>query len=252
MDGNGIVRGRDTVEGRNPVSELLRTQRKVEGILAAKGLDPSGRRIIDRARELGIGVEYVDRRRLDKVSRTGAHQGIIALVEEFRYAEGPKTIIEKARAMGQVPLVVVLDRVSDPHNLGAVIRTAHCCGVHGVIIPERNAAGVTPTAVKAAAGAAGYIPVAQVTNTVRALERMKDMGLWIAGADMDGEIMYKADLKGPLALVAGSEGKGLGRLVREKCDFLVSVPMKGVLSSLNVSVATGVLLYEVLRQREYQ
>ncbi|MGI6702666.1 MAG: 23S rRNA (guanosine(2251)-2'-O)-methyltransferase RlmB [Clostridia bacterium] len=252
MDGDGIARGCDTVEGRNPVSELLRTQRKVERILAAKGLDPTGRRIVDRARGMGICVEHVDRRRLDKLSRTGAHQGIIALVEQFRYAEGHEVIIEGARAVGQDPLVVVLDRVSDPHNLGAVIRTAHCCGAHGVIIPKRNAAGVTPAAVKAAAGAAGYMPVAQVTNTARALEQMKDMGLWIAGADVDGEIMYKADLKGPIALVAGSEGKGLSRLVREKCDFLVSVPMKGVLSSLNVSVATGVLLYEVLRQREYQ
>jgi 23S rRNA (guanosine2251-2'-O)-methyltransferase len=241
----------DMVEGRNPVAELVKAQRKIKKLIAAKGLDPVGSRIINMARDTGINVEYLDRKELDRMSRTGAHQGVIALVEKFRYAKGLEDIVEKAKDKGEDPLVVVLDRINDPHNLGAVIRTAYCCGAHGIVIPKRNAAGVTPAAVKTSAGAAEYIPVVQVTNTVRALEQLKEMGLWIAGADMDGGAMYRADLKGPIALVAGSEGRGLGRLVKEKCDFLVSVPMKGKLSSLNVSVAAGVLLYEVLRQREY-
>lgn len=243
--------GLDLVEGRNSVAELVKTRRRVHKLLAAKGIDRAGERIISDALKRGIKVEYMDRKELDKISRTGAHQGFIALVERFRYAEGLDTIVEAARSRGEDPLVVVLDRICDPHNLGAIIRTAYCCGAHGIVIPKRNAAGVTPAVVKASAGAAGHIPVAQVTNTVRAIEQLKEMGLWIAGADMDGEVMYTTDLKGPLALVAGSEGKGLSRLVRGKCDFLVSVPMKSGFSSLNVSVAAGVLLYEALRQREY-
>lgn len=252
MNENGIVRGFDRVEGRNPIVELLRSQRKIEKILCIKGLDPSGSKIIDEAKGKGIDVGYIDRHEMDSISQTGAHQGIIALVEKFQYAKGPEAIIQKACAKGQEPIAVVLDRINDPRNLGAIIRTAHCCGAHGIIIPKRNAAEITPAAVKSAAGAVEHMVVARVPNTVHTLEKMKDMGFWIAGADMDGEVMYDADLKGPIALVVGSEGKGLGRLVRERCDFLVSVPMKGVLSSLNVSVATGVLLYEVLRQREYQ
>jgi 23S rRNA (guanosine2251-2'-O)-methyltransferase len=251
MERKDLPEGLDLVEGRNPVAELIKAQRRVNRLLAAKGVDRTGERIINDALKRGIKVEYVDRKELDRISRTGTHQGFIALVERFRYAEGPEAIVETARNRGEDPLVVVLDKICDPRNLGAIIRTAYCCGVHGIVIPKRNAAGVTPAAVKASAGAAGYIPVAQVTNTVRAIEQLKEMGLWIAGADMDGEIMYRADLKGPLALVAGSEGKGLGRLVREKCDFLVSVPMKNDFSSLNVSAAAAVLLYEALRQREY-
>ncbi len=249
MNKGKSIKGFDSVEGRHPVLELLKTQRKVERLLAAEGIDPPGRRIVEQARGKGIEVEYMGRKQLDSLSLTGHHQGIIALVEEFRYAEGPEAIIEKARAKGQEPLVVVLDKVKDPHNLGAVIRTAYCCGVHGVIIPKRNAAKVTPAVIKAAAGAAAHISIAQVTNLVRAIEQMKDLGLWIAGGDMEGEVMYNAGFKGPIALVVGSEGKGLSRLVRDSCDFLVKIPMKGSLSSLNVSVATGVLLYEILRQR---
>ncbi|HOC08264.1 MAG TPA: 23S rRNA (guanosine(2251)-2'-O)-methyltransferase RlmB [Bacillota bacterium] len=251
MERKGLPEGLDLVEGRNPVAELIKAQRKVNRLLAAKGVDRTGERIIGDALDRGIKVEYVDRKELDRISRTGAHQGFIALVERFRYAEGPEAIVETARGKGEDPLVVVLDKISDPHNLGAIIRTAYCCGAHGIVIPKRNAAGVTPAVIKASAGAADSMPVTRVTNTVRAIEQLKEMGLWIAGADMDGELMYGADLKGPLALVAGSEGKGLSSLVREKCDFLVSVPMKNDFSSLNVSVAAGVLLYEALRQREY-
>ena len=239
----------DLVEGRNPVAELIKTCRRVNVLLAAKGVDRTGERIINEARDRGVKVEWVDRKILDRMSQTGSHQGIIALVERFCYAGGPETIAEAARSKGEDPLVVVLDKICDPHNLGAIIRTAYCCGAHGIVIPKRNAAGVTPAVIKSSAGAVEHLPVVQVTNTVRVIEQLKEMGLWIAGADMGGEVMYKADLGGPLALVVGSEGGGIRRLVREKCDFLVSVPMKGDLSSLNASVAAGVLLYEVLRQR---
>jgi len=251
VDKTGYRKEYDLVEGRNPVAEMLEAGRKAKKLLAAKGLDGSAERIIKQAEESGIQIERVDRGYLDRLSRTKAHQGIIALVDKFRYADGLDTIIERARGKKEDPFVVVLDRVNDPHNLGAVIRTSYCCGVHGIVIPKRNAAGVTPVAVKSSAGAAEYLPVLRVANTVRALEEMKDRGFWIAGADMDGEVMYQTDLKGPLALVFGSEGRGIGRLVKEKCDFLVSIPMKGSISSLNVSVAAGVLLYEALRQREF-
>ncbi len=251
MDKNDSIKGFDKVEGRNPVLELLNSQRKIERLIVAKGLNPAGYKIVEGAKRKGIRVEYVPRQRLDNLSEKGNHQGLIALTEKFRYAEGPKAIIEEVRAKGQEPLIVVLDKVKDPHNLGAVIRTAHCSGAHGVIIPKRNAAKVTPTVIKSAAGATEHIPIARVTNIVRTIEKMKVLGLWVAGADMDGDIMYNADFNGPIALVAGSEGKGLSRLVRDRCDFLVKVPMKGTITSLNVSVAVGVLLYEVLRQRQY-
>ncbi len=252
MDKKDFIKGYDTVEGRNPVAEILKAKRSAKKLLAAKGLDRSGEEIIKQAQSMGIKIEYVDRSQLDKLSRTKSHQGIIALVEKFRYAEGLDVVIDMARETKEDPLVVVLDRISDPHNLGAIIRTAYCCGAHGIIIPRRNAVGVTPVVVKSSSGATEYLPVVQVTNTVRILEEMKDKGFWIAGADMDGEVMYKADLKGPLALVLGSEGRGIGRLVKEKCDFVVSIPMKGSISSLNVSVAAGVLLYEAIRQREFR
>ncbi len=252
MDKEDLSQGYDTVEGRNPVIEILKSRRSIKKLVAAKGLDHSGNKIIKQAKDLGLRVEYVDRGQLDRLSQTGAHQGIIALVAKHRYAGGPEVIIDRARSRSQEPLVVVLDKINDPHNLGAIIRTAYCSGAHGIIIPKRNAVGVTPVVVKSAAGATEYLPVVQVTNIARTLEQMKDMGLWIAGADMDGQEMYSTDLKGPLALVVGSEGKGISRLVKEKCDFIVSVPMKGDISSLNVSVAAGVLLYEVLRQREFK
>lgn len=252
MDMKGYQQEYDMVEGRNPVAEMLKAGRTVKKLLAAKGTDCLAAVIIKQAQQLGIQVERVDRRRLDELSQTKAHQGIIALVDKFRYADGVDTLIYRAQRENKHPLAVILDRVNDPHNLGAVIRTAYCCGAHGVVIPKRNAAGVTPAAIKASAGATYHLPVVRVTNIVRTLEEMKDKGFWIAGADMDGKLMYKTDLKGPLALVLGSEGKGMGRLVREKCDFVVSVPMKGSIASLNVSVAAGILLYEALRQREFE
>lgn len=239
----------DLVEGRNPVMEALKSGREVERIYAAKGLQGAGKRIIEQARDMGVRVEYSDRRMLDGISVTGAHQGIIAEVSKFRYSEDLEGIINDAREKGQIPLVIILDKITDPHNLGAIIRTANCCGAHGVIIPRRNSAGVNSTVIKASAGAVEHIPIVQAINLVRAIEELKRMGLWIAGADMDGQPMYNADLKGALGLVIGSEGKGISRLVKEKCDFIVSIPIKGEIASLNASVAAGVLMYEILRHR---
>ncbi|MBA1336425.1 MAG: 23S rRNA (guanosine(2251)-2'-O)-methyltransferase [Firmicutes bacterium] len=239
----------DLVEGRNPVMEVLKSGREVERIYAAKGLQGAGKRIIEQALDMGVRVEYSDRGMLDSISVTGSHQGIIAEVSKFRYSEDLEGIINGAREKGEAPLVIILDKITDPHNLGAIIRTANCCGAHAVIIPRRNSAGVNSTVIKASAGAVEHIPVVQVTNLVRAIEELKGMGLWIAGADMEGESMYNADLKGALGLVIGSEGKGISRLVKEKCDFIVSIPMKGEISSLNASVAAGVLMYEILRHR---
>ncbi|MDI6706479.1 MAG: 23S rRNA (guanosine(2251)-2'-O)-methyltransferase RlmB [Bacillota bacterium] len=239
----------DLVEGRNPVMEVLKSGREVERIYAAKGLQGAGKRIIEQALDMGVRVEYSDRGMLDSISVTGSHQGIIAEVSKFRYSEDLEGIINGAREKGEAPLVIILDKITDPHNLGAIIRTANCCGAHAVIIPRRNSAGVNSTVIKASAGAVEHIPVVQVTNLVRAIEELKGMGLWIAGADMEGESMYNADLKGALGLVIGSEGKGISRLVKGKCDFIVSIPMKGEISSLNASVAAGVLMYEILRHR---
>jgi 23S rRNA (guanosine2251-2'-O)-methyltransferase len=241
----------DVVEGRNPVAETLKSGRDILGIMAAKGLQGSAKQIIQTAQDMGIEVEYLDRKELDRLSSTGSHQGIMAKVPRFVYAEGPEEMIERARERGEKPLVIILDKITDPHNLGAIIRTACCCGAHGVVIPKRNAAGVTPSAVKASAGATEHIPIARVTNLASAIDRMKNKGLWIAGADSGGQLMYKTDLNVPLGLVIGSEGKGIGRLIKNKCDLLLRAPMEGVVSSLNASVAAGIVMYEILRQRKY-
>lgn len=240
----------DIIEGRNPVLEALKGSRTVAKLLAAKGLQGSARKIINLAENSGIKIEYIDRTELDRIADTSAHQGIMALTSRFRYTEGIKQLIDKAKENQEHPFIIVLDKIKDPHNLGAIIRTGHCCGAHGIVIPKKNAVSVTPTVVKASAGAVEHIPVVQVTNIARTLEEMKDMGLWIAGADMNGQIMYNVQLIGPLGLVIGNEGKGVSRLVKEKCDFTVRIPMKGSISSLNASVAAGVLMYEILRQRE--
>jgi len=237
------------VEGRNPVLEALRSGRTIEKILVARGSHESSiREIIAKARERKIVIQEVDRQRLDQISESGAHQGVIAFVTPYSYVE-VEDILKRASDKGEDPFVIVLDEITDPHNLGSVLRTAECCGAHGVIIPKRRAVGLTPAVVKASAGAVEYIPVAKVTNISAALEELKKHGLWIAGADMDGAEYTKQDLKGPLALVIGGEGTGIGRLVKEKCDFLVSIPMKGRIESLNAAVAAAVLMYEVVRQR---
>jgi len=237
------------LEGRNPVVEALRTGRTIEKILVAKGTREGAiREILRMAKDMGIVIQEVDRRRLDNISQTGAHQGIIALATPYTYAT-VEDMLRKAQELKELPFVVVLDGVEDPHNLGAVIRTAECCGVHGIIIPKRKAVGLTPTAVKASAGAVEHVLIARVTNIASTLEMLKEKGLWVIGADVEGKPYAFQDMKVPVALVIGGEGKGLRRLVKEKCDFIVGIAMKGKINSLNASVAAGILMYEVLRQR---
>ena len=237
------------IEGKNPVLEALKSGRTVEKLLIARGsTEGSIREIFRRARDSKIIIQEVDRQRLDEISQSGAHQGVIAYVTPYHYAE-VEDMLARAKERGEAPFLVVLDEITDPHNLGAVIRTAECCGAHGVIIPKRRSVGLTPAAIKASAGAVEYLPVAKVTNIVRTLEDLKQRGIWIAGADVQGTGYTVQDLRGPIALVIGSEGKGIGRLIREKCDFLIKIPLKGRIESLNASVAAGILMYEVVRQR---
>jgi len=237
------------VEGRNPVLEALRSGRTIEKILISKGLrEGSIREIIKKAREQKIIVQEVNRSRLDELSFSKAHQGVIAFVTPYTYVTVDEILL-RASQRNEDPFIIVLDGITDPHNFGSILRTAECCGAHGVIIPKRRSVGLSPAAIKASAGAAEYVPVAKVTNIPSILDELKKQGLWVAGADMRGQIHTKADLRGPIALVIGSEGNGLSRLVREKCDFLISIPMKGKIESLNASVAAGILMYEIMRQK---
>lgn len=237
------------LEGRNPVMEALRAGKTIEKILVAKGnREGAISDILKIAKEKKIVIQEVDRRRLDSISQTGSHQGVIALTTPYNYAS-VEDILERAQQANEPPFVVVLDCIEDPHNLGAIIRTAECCGVHGIIIPKRKAVGLTPTVVKASAGAVEYVLVARVTNIASTLELLKERGLWVVGAEAEAKPYTLEDMKGPIALVIGGEGKGLRRLVKEKCDYLVGIPMKGKINSLNASVAAGILMYEVLRQR---
>ena len=238
------------IEGRNAVREALRAGIAVDKLYIARGgTDRTLGRIAAQARELGVVVAEVDRRKLDAMSATGSHQGVIAIAAVREYAE-VDDLLNAAREKGEPPLLVVCDELSDPHNLGAVIRTAECAGAHGVIIPKRRSAGLTAIVAKTSAGAVSYLPVARVPNLTAALKELKERGLWVFGTAADGGTsLYQADLKGPAVLVIGSEGDGMGRLVREQCDFLVSIPMKGKLNSLNASAAAAVVLYEAVRQR---
>ena len=238
------------IEGRNAVIEALRAGTAVDKVYIAKGeTDATLGHIASTARGKGIVVVEADRRKLDGMSRTHSHQGVIALAAVREYAS-VSDILQSARDKGEAPLVVVCDELSDPHNLGAVIRTADAAGAHGVIIPKRRSAGLTAIVAKTSAGAVSYLPVARVANLTALLRELKEEGLWGFGTAADGDrLLYDADLKGPAAIVIGSEGDGMTRLVRESCDFLVSIPMKGRISSLNASAAAAVLLYEALRQR---
>lgn len=200
------------------------------------------------AAKRGTLIKYVEKQRLDQMSETGKHQGVIASAAAYRYAE-VEEILQKAREKGEPPFIFLLDNIEDPHNLGAIIRTANLAGAHGVIIPKNRAVGLTATVAKASAGALNFTPVAKVTNLGAAIEELKKEGLWFVCADMGGTQMYQLDLRGPIGLVIGNEGSGVGRLVREKCDFVASIPMKGDIDSLNASVAAGVLAYEIVRQR---
>ena len=238
------------IEGRNAVIEALRAGTAIDKIYLARGeTDATLGHIASTARNKGVVVAEADRRKLDGMSRTKSHQGVIAVAAVREYAD-VDDILGAAREKGEPPLIVVCDELSDPHNLGAVIRTAECAGAHGVVIPKRRSAGLTAIVAKTSAGAVSYLPVARVPNLTAALKDLKERGLWVFGTAADGGTsLYQADLKGPAVLVIGSEGDGMGRLVREQCDFLVSIPMKGRLNSLNASAAAAVVLYEAVRQR---
>ena len=240
------------LEGRKSVLEALNHEKPIDRILVrcdrGKQVEGTLRMIVAKARERKIAVQEVERAKLDETSETGHHQGVIALCPAVPYVE-ISDILAIARERGQAPFVIVLDGVTDPHNLGAVMRTAESSGAHGIIIPKRRAVGLTGTVAKTSAGAINHIAVARVNNISRALEELKTAGLWIACADMDGTSLYETDLSGPIALVLGAEGEGISRLVSENSDFAVSIPMLGKIGSLNVSVAAGVLAYEVVRAR---
>lgn len=240
----------DIIEGRNAVLEALRAGRAIDKIYIAKGdVDKTLGHIASKARAAGCVVVEADRRKLDSMSQTHAHQGVVALAAVRTYCSIDE-ILAIAEERGEAPFVIVCDEVSDPHNLGAIIRTAECAGVHGVIIPKRRSAGLTAIVGKTSAGAAEHMAVARVPNLTAALKTLRDRGLWIFGSAAEGTSpLWKADLTGPICLVIGSEGDGMGRLVQETCDFLVSIPMHGKVSSLNASAAAAVLIYEALRQR---
>lgn len=238
------------IEGRNAVIEALRTGTPIDKIYLAKGdTDKTLGHIASRARSAGVVVVEADRHKLDNMSRTHAHQGVIALAAVREYVS-VQSLLDAAAQKGEAPLLVVCDEISDPHNLGAILRTAECAGAHGVIIPKRRSAGLTAIVAKTSAGAVSYMPVARVANLASTLEELKKQGVWIFGTAADGTTtLYEADLKGPAAIVIGSEGSGMSRLVAQHCDFLVRIPLRGSISSLNASAAASVLLYEAVRQR---
>ncbi|MCM1540760.1 MAG: 23S rRNA (guanosine(2251)-2'-O)-methyltransferase RlmB [Blautia sp.] len=238
-----------TIEGRNAVIEAFRSGKTIDKLYILDGCQDGSVMTIKReARKQDTMVKYVTRERLDQMSDTGKHQGVIAVMAAYEYAE-VEDILAAARKKGEDPFILILDNIEDPHNLGAIIRTANLAGVHGIIIPKNRAVGLTATVAKTSAGALNYTPVAKVTNLAQTIEDLKKEGLWFVCADMGGTTMYQLNMKGPIGLVIGSEGQGVGRLVREKCDMAAAIPMKGDIDSLNASVAAGVLAYEIVRQR---
>lgn len=249
MDDRGTQQD-NLIEGRHAVQEALRAGRTVEKVLVARGSGQSEgiRRLMAQAKDKGAVVQVVDARKLDALSETGHHQGVIAMGTPVRYVE-PEEILAAARATGRPPLIVALNEVTDPHNLGAVLRTAEVMGVHGVVLPKHRSASLSPGTLRASAGAAAHIPIAKVTNLGAFLADMKKEGLWVTGADMDGEPLHQCDLTGPMVLVVGGESKGLGHVVKKSCDRTVSIPMAGKTGSLNASVACAIILYEIVRQR---
>ena len=238
-----------TIEGRNAVMEAFRSGKTIDKLFVLKNCqDGPVNSILREARKHDVIVSFVTKERLDQMSKTGKHQGVIASAAAYEYAE-VEDILNLAREKGEPPFIFLLDNIEDPHNLGAIIRTANLAGAHGVIIPKRHAVGLTATVAKTSAGALNYTPVAKVTNLGATMEELKKEGLWFVCADMGGTTMYDLNLTGPIGLVIGNEGEGVGRLVKEKCDFVASIPMKGDIDSLNASVAAGVLAYEIVRQR---
>ena len=238
-----------TIEGRNAVIEAFRAGRPIDKVYIQDGCQDGPILTIKReARKRDVLIKYAAKERLDQMSETGKHQGVIACAAAYEYAE-IEDMFRLAEQQGEPPFFVLLDNIEDPHNLGAIIRTANLAGAHGVIIPKNRAAGLTAVVARTSAGALNYTPVAKVTNLAKTIEELKEKGLWFVCADMDGTRMYDLDLKGPIGLVIGSEGDGVGRLVKEKCDMTAAIPMKGDIDSLNASVAAGVLAYEIVRQR---
>lgn len=238
-----------TIEGRNAVMEAFRSGKTIDKLFVLKNCqDGPVNSILREARKHDVIVSFVAKERLDQMSKTGKHQGVIASAAAYEYAE-VEDILNLAWEKGEPPFIFLLDNIEDPHNLGAIIRTANLAGAHGVIIPKRHAVGLTATVAKTSAGALNYTPVAKVTNLGATMEELKKEGLWFVCADMGGTTMYDLNLTGPIGLVIGNEGEGVGRLVKEKCDYVASIPMKGDIDSLNASVAAGVLAYEIVRQR---
>ncbi len=238
-----------TIEGRNAVLEAFRSGKTIDKLFVLDGCqDGPVKSIVREAKKHDTIITYVAKERLDQMSETGHHQGVMAFAAAYEYAE-VEDILEAAREKGEPPFLFLLDGIEDPHNLGAIIRTANLAGAHGVIIPKRRAAGLTATVARTSAGALNYTPVAKVTNLASTIEELKKQGMWFVCADMGGETMYRLNLTGPLGLVIGNEGEGVSRLVKEKCDMIASIPMKGDIDSLNASVAAGVLAYEIVRQR---
>ena len=238
-----------TIEGRNAVIEAFRSGKTIDKVFILDGCrDGQVMTVVREAKKAGTIINYVDKERLDAMSKTGHHQGVIANAAAYEYTE-IDDIFKAAEEKNEAPFIFILDGIEDPHNLGAIIRTANLCGAHGVIIPKRRAVGLTATVAKTSAGALNYTPVAKVTNIGSTIDELKKSGMWFVCADMGGTCMYNLDLKGPIGLVIGNEGEGVSRLVREKCDFIASIPMKGNIDSLNASVAAGVMAYEIVRQR---
>lgn len=238
-----------TIEGRNAVIEAFRAGKPIDKIFILDGCQDGPVSTIKReAKKKDVMIKYVTKERLDQISETGKHQGVIAYAAAYEYAE-LEDIFDKAKEKGEDPFVIILDNIEDPHNLGAIIRTANLAGAHGVIIPKNRAVGLTATVARTSAGALNFTPVVKVTNISKTIQELKDRGLWFVCADMGGTEMYKLNLKGPIGLVIGNEGDGVSRLVRENCDMIASIPMKGDIDSLNASVAAGVLAYEIVRQR---
>ena len=240
--------GLEVVAGRNPVIEVLSGDRDVERVFIADGSEGSVSKIIALAREKGVILDFVPKEKIDAIAPGVKHQGVAAKVSEYKYAD-MDDVFARAEASGEDPFIIILDEITDPHNLGAIIRTAECAGAHGVVIPKRRAASLTQTVALSAAGAIENMPVVQVTNLGRTIEDLKEKGVWVGAADMDGETYYEANLTGPIAIVIGNEGKGVGRLVKEKCDFVLSIPMYGRINSLNASNAAAVLMYGIRRAR---
>ncbi|MHC6178358.1 23S rRNA (guanosine(2251)-2'-O)-methyltransferase RlmB [Clostridium sp. JNZ X4-2] len=242
----------DLIEGRNAVIEALKSDnnKTIEQIFIAEGsISGSSKVIMAIAKEKNIVVKKVDRKKLDKISETGAHQGVIAQITPYKYYE-VDDVLEYAEKKGESPFIIILDEIEDPHNFGSIIRTAEICGVHGIIIPKRRNVGVTPTVYKSSAGAIEYMRICKVTNLNNTIEKLKEKNIWIYGADMNGQsYCFDIDFSGAVALVIGSEGKGLSKLIKEKCDMLVKIPMLGNIASLNASVAGGILMYEILKQK---